>query len=72
MTAALLDPPVARAYHAPATTTLDRAIAKVWEDLTAHRTTACPVCAGPMQPRYGASGLAPVGGRCASCGSTLG
>jgi hypothetical protein len=51
--------------------TLDDLIAGVWEDLTAHHAVACPVCGGPMRPRYG-SGAAPVGGRCPDCGSTLG
>jgi len=68
VTAALLDPPATRVHRA----TLESAIARVWEDLTAHHATVCPVCAGSMQPRYGASGSAPVGGRCADCGSTLG
>jgi hypothetical protein len=51
--------------------TLDELIVGVWEDLTAHHAVACPICGGDMQPRYG-SGPAPVGGRCASCHSTLG
>ncbi|HEX2127038.1 MAG TPA: hypothetical protein VHF45_10825 [Thermoleophilaceae bacterium] len=51
--------------------TLDEVIVGVWEDLTAHHAVACPVCGGEMRPRYGA-GPAPVGGRCASCHSTLG
>jgi hypothetical protein len=51
--------------------TLDELIVGVWEDLTAHHAAACPVCGEGMRPRYG-SGPAPVGGRCAGCGSTLG
>jgi hypothetical protein len=51
--------------------TLDELIVGVWEDLTAHRAVACPICGGSMSPRYG-SGAAPVGGRCASCHSSLG
>ena len=51
--------------------TLDDLVVGVWEDLSAHHAAACPVCTGPMQPRYG-SGSAPVGGRCTNCGSTLG
>jgi len=51
--------------------TLDDVIVGVWEDLIAHHAVACPVCGGQMRPRYG-SGAAPVGGRCASCHSTLG
>jgi hypothetical protein len=51
--------------------TLDELIVGVWEDLSAHRAAACPVCGETMRPRYG-SGAAPVGGRCGSCHSTLG
>jgi hypothetical protein len=51
--------------------TLDELIVGVWEDLTARHAAACPMCGGSMAPRYG-SGAAPVGGRCGSCGSTLG
>jgi len=51
--------------------TLDDLVVGVWEDLSAHHAATCPVCSGPMQPRYG-SGSAPVGGRCTNCGSTLG
>jgi hypothetical protein len=50
---------------------LDDLISAAWEDLVAHHTVACPVCTGPMAPRYG-SGARPVGGRCRRCGSTLG
>ncbi|HEV2059601.1 MAG TPA: hypothetical protein VGR11_09600 [Solirubrobacteraceae bacterium] len=46
--------------------TLEDVLAGAWEDLTAHRTAACPVCAGAMEPRYGA-GASAVGGRCRSC-----
>jgi hypothetical protein len=51
--------------------TLDELIVGVWEDLSAHHAVACPLCAAPMVSRYG-SGPAPVGGRCSSCGTTLG
>jgi hypothetical protein len=51
--------------------TLDDLIAGVWEDLTARHAAACPVCGGPMRPRYG-SRAAPVGARCTDCGATLG
>jgi hypothetical protein len=50
---------------------LDDLISAAWQDLVAHHTVACPMCAGPMVPRYG-SGARPVGGRCRRCGSTLG
>lgn len=57
--------------------TLDDVLVGAWEDLSAHRTVACPVCHGAaMRPRYGsgqvAGGTAVVGGRCADCGSVLG
>jgi hypothetical protein len=64
-------------HHAPPAAegrgrrTLDELIVGVWEDLTARHAAACPMCGGSMEPRYG-SGAAPVGGRCGSCGSTLG
>ena len=52
--------------------TLESVITRAWEGLGAHRGVGCPVCGGHMAPRYGASGIAPVGGRCADCGTTLG
>jgi hypothetical protein len=67
-------PAVAAPAPAPrsqAPRTLDDLISGAWEDLATHRTVACPVCTGPMAPRYG-SGARPVGGRCRRCGSTLG
>ena len=68
MSAAVLDRPRTTAHRV----TLEGAIARVWEDLVAHHVVGCPVCGGAMEPRYGASGSAPVGGRCRDCGSTLG
>ena len=50
--------------------TLDELIVGVWEDLHAHHAATCPMCGEAMMPRYG-SGPAPVGGRCASCGTSL-
>jgi hypothetical protein len=50
--------------------TLDDLLVGVWEGLSAHRTVACPACGEAMSPRYGA-GPAPVGGRCASCRTTI-
>ncbi len=50
--------------------TLDEMIAGAWEGLIAHRAVACPVCAGPMRPAYGAQAL-PIGGRCESCATTF-
>jgi hypothetical protein len=54
--------------------TLDRAITQTWEGLVAGRAVGCLICGSErgMAPRYGASGPAPVGGRCTDCGSTLG
>jgi hypothetical protein len=52
--------------------TLDELLVGAWEDLSAHRTVACPVCdVVAMRPRYGA-GPGAVGGRCGDCGSVLG
>jgi hypothetical protein len=69
------DAPRARASttarSSDAARTLDDLISGAWKDLAAHHTVACPVCTGPMAPRYG-SGARPVGGRCRRCGSTLG
>ena len=50
--------------------TLEDVLSGAWEDLTAHRTATCPVCAAAMQPRYG-SGPFAVGGRCGDCGTEL-
>jgi DNA-directed RNA polymerase subunit RPC12/RpoP len=57
---------------AAAGVTLESVITSAWEDLSSHKGVGCPVCGGRMAPRYGASGLAPVGGRCTDCGSVLG
>jgi hypothetical protein len=78
MSSALLDRPavatvLAAGSHLPdGGPTLEGIIARAWEGLAAHRGVGCPVCGGRMSPRYGASGAAPVGGRCVDCGSTLG
>ncbi len=50
---------------------LDEVLVDAWEGLVAHRSVACPVCSGPLRPRYGATSRTPVGGRCEQCGSTL-
>lgn len=50
--------------------TLEDVLSGAWEDLTAHRTAACPICDGALEPRYGA-GPSAVGGRCRSCRSEL-
>jgi hypothetical protein len=51
--------------------TLDELLSAAWDGLAGHHSVPCPVCSGPMAPRYG-SGAKPVGGRCTRCGSTLG
>ena len=51
--------------------TLDDVLTATWDGLARHQSVTCPVCSGPMAPRYG-SGAQPVGGRCTRCGSTLG
>jgi hypothetical protein len=51
--------------------TLDAVLSAAWDGLAGHHSVTCPVCTGPMAPRYG-SGAKPVGGRCQRCGSTLG
>ena len=62
----------ARPGRPAAEQTLGDAIAGLWEGLADHRPTACPLCGSQMAPRYGASGLAPVGGRCTGCDTTIG
>ena len=51
--------------------TLEEVIAGAWEGLMAHASVECPVCHGEMTPQY-AAGAGAVGGRCASCGTSLG
>jgi hypothetical protein len=50
--------------------TLDDVIVGAWDGLARGRSAPCPVCAGALEPRYGA-GTAPVAGRCRDCGSEL-
>ncbi len=51
--------------------TLEEVLSGAWEELSAHRAAACPVCTnGVMEPRYG-SGPSAVGGRCRSCRTDL-
>jgi DNA-directed RNA polymerase subunit RPC12/RpoP len=50
--------------------TLDELVVSVWEDLSADRDVACPVCAGQMRPEYGVHARA-IGGRCSACASTM-
>ena len=68
MTATLAAPPAyLRASAAP---TLDALLVEAWNDVSAGTAAECPICAGPMQPRWTASARV-VGGRCEDCGTTL-
>ena len=51
--------------------TLEDVLSGAWEELSAHRAAACPICDGVMEPRYG-SGPSAVGGRCRGCRTELG
>lgn len=50
--------------------TLEGLLSGAWEGLSAHAVVACPLCRGDLRPQYGA-GAAPVGGRCADCGTSM-
>jgi hypothetical protein len=50
--------------------TLEALIAGRFSDLVVGATTECPLCEGPMVPRWSA-GAGVVGGRCSDCGTTL-
>ncbi len=56
--------------RAPGMPTLESVLVDAWNDVTAGEHTECPVCAGPMQPRWTAAARV-VGGRCEDCGTTL-
>ena len=51
--------------------TMEDVISGAWEELSAHRAAACPICDGVIVPRYG-SGPSAVGGRCRDCRTELG
>jgi hypothetical protein len=51
--------------------TLDDLLTGTWEALTSGAAATCLICDGPLQPRYGAAGHAPVSGRCTRCGTEL-
>jgi hypothetical protein len=68
---AILGPAADGGRGGAAGVTLDDVIVGAWQQLLDHHSVSCPVCSGSMAPRYGA-GAAPVGGRCADCGSALG
>jgi hypothetical protein len=50
--------------------TLEALVVDAWDTVVAGAEADCPVCAGPMEPRWSA-GAGVVGGRCADCGTTL-
>ncbi len=50
--------------------TLEDLVLGAWEALSVAHTTSCPLCTGPLLPRYGA-GARPVGSRCADCAAEL-
>ncbi len=74
MTAPVLAPPPADRGLDPwrfrAAPSLDAAISALWARIAAHQPVVCPLCAGAMEPRYGA-GAVPIAGRCRDCGSVL-
>ena len=51
--------------------TLEDLVLGAWEELAVARAASCPLCAGPLTPRFGA-GARPVGGHCGGCGSEVG
>jgi hypothetical protein len=51
--------------------TLDELLSGMWEGLAAHQVVECPVCRGAMEPGYDAHAF-PIGGRCVTCGTTVG
>ena len=67
MTGTLAAPPLHMRASAP---TLEALVTEAWDTVAAGAAAECPVCAGPMQPRWSA-GAGVVGGRCEDCGTTL-
>jgi len=65
-----LERPTLLSHTAREGRTLEDVISGAWEDLAAHRTAACPICTGALEPRYG-SGPSSVGGRCRDCGTEI-
>ena len=51
--------------------TLDDVVSRTWEVLRAAVPASCLVCGGDLEPRQSA-GAGFAGGRCGSCGTTLG
>jgi hypothetical protein len=50
--------------------TLDEVLTGAWTAVAAGQTAECPLCAGPLRPRWSA-GHGAVGGRCADCGTIV-
>ena len=50
--------------------TLDDLVSGAWAGLSGPQAASCPVCVGPMVPRWSA-GAGVVGGHCGDCGTTL-
>jgi tRNA(Ile2) C34 agmatinyltransferase TiaS len=67
VSATLAAPPLHRRATEP---TLASLLEETWVSVTSGASVECPVCAGPMQPRWSA-GAGVVGGRCEDCGTTL-
>jgi hypothetical protein len=64
-------PPAAVAAPAVAPVrTLDEVLTGAWSAVAAGQTAACPLCDGPLRPRWSA-GHGAVGGRCADCGTVV-
>ena len=50
--------------------TLEDLVLGAWEELAVAHAASCPLCAGPLVPRFGA-GARPVGARCGSCATEV-
>jgi hypothetical protein len=50
--------------------TLEDLVLGAWEELAVVPTSSCPLCSGPLLPRFGA-GARPVGARCSDCSTEL-
>ena len=62
--------PAAPAVPPAGERTLEDLVLGAWEALAVTDTVSCPLCAGPLLPRFGA-GARPVGSRCGSCETEL-
>ena len=51
--------------------TLEDLVLGAWEELAVAHAASCPLCTGPLVPRFGA-GARPVGARCGSCATEVG